>query len=1033
MLVLWFAGVEAVNSQSVRFDTSGHPALDSLQLVIGTDTVKVKRSYSIDFPLYQVTVDTSIKKTVQNNGDEQSYGSELNATGSISRGIQVSTNASVSLQSSLYLKIRGSLGENYTVSGVLTERTTALQPIGNTRRLNDFDRVLVTIKGPAATVSVGDIDLQTRNGRFGNLDRAIEGLDLMASSGLASVKASLGFSYGQYHFQYIQGKDGKQGPYRLSGRNGEKFIIVIAGSEKVKIDDKTLQRGADGDYIIDYNAAEITFTQKRILSNNSRISIEFEYVPDIYLASYSFGKQLMSGSISLGTRNASPFYLSANWQEFRDDETNPLGNADADQLKGVFSVLADSVQTTWVSSIIPDSINGDYHLGTGNVLSYAGDGLGEYSVNFSFVGLAEGKYRKELGAIEDYFVYDTLQGEYLPARKLLAPQSHAVLSVVGGARLGSLALDTDLGISRIIHNLYALDLGSPDRKAWDVNLKVVRPRYELVLGEKYYEAGFQAHDKLESLEYYRAWRLSPRNTEEEQLNYARVRLGRTEGSYVQGEGSRLSRSGESMGQQMLMHGVLKSEKMFQTLFRTLLSDLGNDLGQEHSIRSTLTVNRFKTELNLGMEAGQTSAYYPVNDHITGGLGFFYDFSSAHKLALHYDQRLDYRLDGREGSILDRQNVNRWSDQRQDWAAEYMFSEYLNTSGDLTIKFRELLNDSSVSSTYGLVNFKLNSKALDDRIRYSGQYLIDEEYVPKYDFQYIQVDTGYGEYSYDPYIKDYIPLNGGRFIRQRVFSDAEEHVRKFENRTHLEYSSHSFNKKNASGVRARINSETRRKLQVQSGNRLQDQMILGLDLNYRTGDQALFRQFNYSGRATNNHSELYNYGAETTLFTMHELNAQLVWDARNASRIGIEYEQRSRDIEYNSLAQELWRSYRPFGRHTFIYSSKQKFVTELKYSGVADLNLDQSYSEILLSLDHNLNYRRRGRIEQKILLSYIRADINGLPYSIFSGRQAGYNWKYNLSGRYTFSNSFQLAMNYSMEERGSGRREQFMRLEGRTHF
>jgi hypothetical protein len=109
------------------------------------------------------------------------------------------------------------------------------------------------------------------------------------------------------------------------------------------------------------------------------------------------------------------------------------------------------------------------------------------------------------------------------------------------------------------------------------------------------------------------------------------------------------------------------------------------------------------------------------------------------------------------------------------------------------------------------------------------------------------------------------------------------------------------------------------------------------------------------------------------------------------------------------------------------------MLELKYSKVSDQALEQNYSEVYMTIDHNLRVRRRGRIGQKILVSNIQSDVTGIPYSIFSGRQPGNNWKYTFNGQYTFSNRFQLSLNYSIQERGEGRTEQYLRLEGRTHF
>ena len=147
---------QEIQKQAPILQTGNILAPDSLIMVINGDTLSYQRHYFIEYPPYLPGGDSLVaaKKAAASQSQTETG---LAATGSVSRGIQVSSNASVSLQSSMYLKINGKLSEDYTVSGVLTEKTSPLQPIGNTRRLNDFDRVLVSVSGPALNAAVGDM------------------------------------------------------------------------------------------------------------------------------------------------------------------------------------------------------------------------------------------------------------------------------------------------------------------------------------------------------------------------------------------------------------------------------------------------------------------------------------------------------------------------------------------------------------------------------------------------------------------------------------------------------------------------------------------------------------------------------------------------------------------------------------------------------------------------------------------------------------------------------------------------------------
>ncbi|MCK7517383.1 MAG: hypothetical protein MZV64_06500 [Ignavibacteriales bacterium] len=79
-----------------------------------------------------------------------------------------------------------------------------------------------------------------------------------------SAYFSVASSRGKFVSNSLIGVDGVQGPYRLTGLNGEREIIAIAGTEKVFLDGIELKRGENNDYVIEYSNAQLTFYSKEI-------------------------------------------------------------------------------------------------------------------------------------------------------------------------------------------------------------------------------------------------------------------------------------------------------------------------------------------------------------------------------------------------------------------------------------------------------------------------------------------------------------------------------------------------------------------------------------------------------------------------------------------------------------------------------------------------------------------------------------------------------------------------------------------------
>ena len=260
-----------------------------LQLIISYKYIPIELATSIRlWPLVQYPSADKGKQVSPSPVTSRSVAAfspnRLHSSGSITRGLSTGTGQSVGIESGLRIQVDGEILDGLFLRAALTDENTPILPQGTTRQLNDFDRVFIELKSSRGTLQLGDFDSRIDGGRFGRLYRKQQGVmatgSISAENGIfntATVRISGAVSRGIFRTQRIQAIDRVQGPYRLEGQNGERFIIVIPGSESVYLNGERLTRGETEDFVIDYETGEITFTPQRIIGVDSRITAEFEY------------------------------------------------------------------------------------------------------------------------------------------------------------------------------------------------------------------------------------------------------------------------------------------------------------------------------------------------------------------------------------------------------------------------------------------------------------------------------------------------------------------------------------------------------------------------------------------------------------------------------------------------------------------------------------------------------------------------------------------------------------------------------------
>ncbi|MBK8847077.1 MAG: hypothetical protein IPO27_11210 [Bacteroidetes bacterium] len=362
----------------------------------------------------------------------------ISKSGSISRGISFGNNQDVVVNSSLSLQLAGKLNKQWEVAAAITDNNIPIQPEGNTQQLQDFDRVYIQLKNNNTRILAGDFDLLRPSAYFLSYLKRAQGIQIENQNNIAAddtiknrVAASASISRGKYARIVVKPIEGNQGPYRMTGAQNELSIIILAGTERVYIDGQLQTRGAQSDYIIDYNTAEITFTPRRLINTFMRIVVEFQYSDKNYvrtMLAVNDEWRYKKWKLNFNFYNEQDSKNQPLLQELDDSSKIILANAGNNPLLAVIPTI-DSVgyNTNEVLYAKIDTIvNGIQYS---DVLLYAiSSDSALYRAVFSFVGEGNGNYIQLLSAANGKVfkwvapLNGLRQGSYEPVSQLIAPK-----------------------------------------------------------------------------------------------------------------------------------------------------------------------------------------------------------------------------------------------------------------------------------------------------------------------------------------------------------------------------------------------------------------------------------------------------------------------------------------------------------------------------------------------------------------------------------------------------------------------------------
>ena len=442
----------------------------------------------------------------------------LKTKGFITRGITSGNNQNAVTNSALDLKISGKLSKNITLRANIFDTNIPVQENGYSQNITDFDRIFIEMFTDNWRVKAGDISLQNSDSYFMPIAKQIAGLRVEADVNKnVKLAASGAVVRGKFNRYRITGREGNQGPYKIYGLNNEPAILIIAGSETVYINGIEIKRGENEDYTIDYNLAEITFNTTYPITNDMRITLEFQYADRNYTRFVTYEE---------ATYKSDKLNISAYFYNENDAKNQPLQQSLTADQKQILTNAGNNTDLMVAESAFLDAFDENKILykkvlnGSIETFEYSNNSVDElYFVTFTNVGLNKGDYQLDRStAIGNIFVYVGQNlGSYSPIIKLTPPtkqQTFVLKSNYDSQK--KTKINTEIAISNNDENLFssiddANNVAVAAKVNWEQILIDKEWQLKSAISHEFVQNHFKTEMRWESVEFNRDWNILTNN------------------------------------------------------------------------------------------------------------------------------------------------------------------------------------------------------------------------------------------------------------------------------------------------------------------------------------------------------------------------------------------------------------------------------------------------------------------------------------------------------------------------------------------
>ena len=695
----------------------------------------------------------------------------LTTNGNISRGVTAGNNQNAVVNSQLDLQITGKLNDKVSIRASLQDSNLPTQAGGYSQNLDEFDQIFIELYSEKWNIRAGDVDLQNTESYFAAFTKKVQGISLSGTLDHTDDTATKAYAAGAivrgiFAISNILPQEGNQGPYKLVGPNGELFVLIVSGSERVYVNGLPLERGENKDYLIDYNAGEIKFNPTYPIDATMRITVDYQYTDRNYTRFIGYGGGgYTSEKLSIGA-----YVYSEN-----DSKNQPLQQNLSEAQVAILQQAGDDMGNMTAPSAVEDTFSENKILyrkeiqnGVEIFIYSPTEQENLFNVRFTNVGPDNGNYQlSTVNAVARIFEYvapinGVLQGEFEPIVQLNAPVNLQLAGVHGSYTPSQkTTVNFELAGSKNDLNLFSsIDDGNNTGVAAHLILEQELLKTKDTLQIKafgnidYVDKNFRNIERLYNIEFNRDWNLLTSTQGNQRYLKTGLEVSDPKLGMARYEFQHLGFSDNFNGTRHLLFGNFKKGKLRSRMNTSYLNSKGDSLNTSFFRIKNRTAYSFKKswigatlDIEDNVAAIKTTAL--VRDSLTNISQRYKDYGAfagvGDSTKVYVEGYYRYRVtDSLQNNLL--QHVNNTNTFGLRATLIKTKAAQLSLQGqyrDLDNIFTDDENSLNTRVRYAQSLFK-------NGIRFNTTLESNSGVIAQQDFTYLEVEAGQGFYTWNDY-------------------------------------------------------------------------------------------------------------------------------------------------------------------------------------------------------------------------------------------------------------------------------------------